>query len=574
MPLSFSMVDESEPLVDSPLSSPATSPHSSSTDLTALVDNATTTPEQLEPEPEPRTEEGPAAVGVSGLSSPFTSPDIRSCVLSCLTCFELVRLRRVSVDMKQHAEAALESSAVQLGERTAAEWLAEHAAPATRDTLWRLLPLCPGVSGIDLAPFGRDAVADDTLEVVARHCRTLHVLQAAGPGDITDTGMRLLCRQRTLVGALRRVVLTENFAVGDAAIEALALGAPRLAELEAEATGMSDMGLVALAKSASSRELRLLNAGYCRGVSDFGVRQLVSCRCLLTLNLTACVGVTGAGIAAVCEGCNLLTSLRVDQCTDVTDVSLQKICSGGRLELLTIGQCTAVTDSTLELLGRCSPELHRLDLWGLGLITDQGLGALAAGCMALQHLDVSRCPSLTDAGLAKIPAQCHQLRHLAFASCHAGTDTLLALGAHCAQLCHLNANYSQQGRVADPGLLAVANGCPALRHLEVCSSPGITDVSLIALAGSCARIEHVDFSACPRVSDFGVKALAKHCPMLTDVYLGGCAVTDESVAALRSNCPSLHYLFISCTQTSAGVANSTQQGWTAGSSGEPLHIHR
>ena len=126
MPLSFSMVDESEPLVDSPLSSPATSPHSSSTDLTALVDNATTTPEQLEPEPEPRTEEGPAAVGVSGLSSPFTSPDIRSCVLSCLTCFELVRLRRVSVDMKQHAEAALESSAVQLGERTAAEWLVEH----------------------------------------------------------------------------------------------------------------------------------------------------------------------------------------------------------------------------------------------------------------------------------------------------------------------------------------------------------------------------------------------------------------------------------------------------------------
>lgn len=287
-------------------------------------------------------------------------------------------------------------------------------------------------------------------------------------------------------------------------------------------------------------------------------------------------GVTGAGIAAVCSKCNLLNSLRVDQCTDVSDASLHAICGSGRLQVLTLGQCTAVTDNTLELLARCSPQLVRLDLWGLGLVTDGGLRAIAAGCLALEHLDVSRCPRLTDAGLAEVPARCHRLRHLAFASCHAGTDTLAAVGAHCQALEHLNANYSQQGRVSDVGLVAVANGCPALRHLEVCSSSGITDVSLVALAHNCRRIEHVDFSACPRVSDSGVNALATHCPTLTDVYLGGCAVTDESVESLRSNCFHLHYLFISCTQTSPAVANFTQGSLepTSSRAGNALHIHR
>lgn len=165
---------------------------------------------------------------------------------------------------------------------------------------------------------------------------------------------------------------------------------------------------------------------------------------------------------------------------------------------------------------------------------------------------------------------------------------------------HLNANYSQQGRVSDVGLLAVANGCPSLRHLEVCSSSGITDNSLVALAENCSNIEHVDFSACPRVSDFGVKALAKRCSKLTDVYLGGCAVTDESVESLRSHCVHLHYLFISCkhlrrpkstcmcdptantrglcvdsgTPTSPAVANSTQGSSQQTNDGTALHIHR
>ena len=60
-------------------------------------------------------------------------------------------------------------------------------------------------------------------------------------------------------------------------------------------------------------------------------------------------------------------------------------------------------------------------------------------------------------------------------------------------------------------------------------------------------------------------------PFLMDRYLGGCAVTDSSVAALQQGCPKLHYLFISCTNTSAAAAESP----TARAGGtEPLHIHR
>jgi len=106
--------------------------------------------------------------------------------------------------------------------------------------------------------------------------------------------------------------------------------------------------------------------------------------------------------------------------------------------------------------------------------------------------------------------------------------------------------------------------------VEVCSS-GIGDTALLSLARSCPGLHHVDFSACPRVSDTGVVQLAQSCPELKDVYLGGCAVTDSSVAALQQGCPKLHYLFISCTNTSAAAAESP----TARAGGtEPLHIHR
>ena len=698
MPWLASMVDESDPLVDSPLSSPTTSPYSSAADLQALVAEA-----EAEPEPEPELDAGDIRVLLA-------NADVRSTVLLQLNCFELVRLRRVSRELNKWAQGALEGSVSQLGDPTVAQWLGESNGPAaaagraqraaaearphshacraieapsppffhlspflrlpeeiwpaaelvelsegrtptldlvctdvethggtqelstaewrrfssdesecglgegwaafvkehkllaadwvtitqvpchqhgraalkvaihrsrrlppTHHTLSKLLALCPGVSNIDLAAFGRDAVTDEMLETVAQRCRSLCTLEAAGTGELTDIGVRALCRNGGCCKTLERVVLTENFALGDAALEALALAAPDLTQLEAEATGVSDMGLLALANSCS-KGLRLLNAGYCRGVTDRSVRQLVTCTALEALTLTACAGVTGAGIAAVCQGCASLTSLRVDQCTDVTDVSLKALASSGQLKTLTIGQCTAITDSTLELLGRCSPNLTRLDIWGVGLITDDGLSAVATGCAELQHLDASRCAGLSDGGLAKVPAHCHRLRELRLSSCRAGTETLLAAGTHCPALRHLSTNYSQQGRVSDDGLLAVANGCPDLRHLEVCSSPGITDVSLVALAANCRSIEHVDFSACPRVSDAGVKALAGT-GTLTDVYLGGCAVTDDSVAALRENCPELHYLFISCTQTSAAVADSAA-GSPPTAAGSALHIHR
>ena len=61
MPLSFSMVDESAPLVDSPLSSPPTSPFGSATDLTELDHHppGTCDDQEPEPEPEPGPEPGP-----------------------------------------------------------------------------------------------------------------------------------------------------------------------------------------------------------------------------------------------------------------------------------------------------------------------------------------------------------------------------------------------------------------------------------------------------------------------------------------------------------------------------------
>ena len=499
-----------------------------------------------------------------------SSMDYRALILHRLDVFELTKLRSVNRALRGWATTARSSSTVDLGEGIVLQWL-RHSPTEPAPPLAKMLPWCSGAGRVDLAAFGKGAVSGGMLADVARHCPLLRQLEAPG-GDVCDEAVLSLGSGSCPL--LQRVVLSEN-PIGDAAIQALA-NCQHLTELEAEATGMTDAGAIVLL--GANPNLEKLNAAYCHRFSDAGARRVAERGgALRELNLT-CTGVTSAGVRAVCASCPLAV-LRVDQC-EIEDDALQLAATSGRLSVLTVGQCTAVTDNLLHVLGEHSPQLRRLDLWGLPLITDDGLAEIARGCPSLRHLDASRCAAITDAGLCAIAAGCASLEHLAFASCRAGTETLLAVGQRCQQLRHLNANYSRPtsprgrapggGRVSDEGLGAVAAGCPELRHVEVCSS-GIGDTALLSLARSCPRLNHVDFSACPRVSDTGVVQLAQSCPELKDVYLGGCAVTDSSVAALQQGCPKLHYLFISCTNTSAAAAESP----TARTGGtEPLHIHR
>eukprot|EP00455_Lapot_gusevi_P035628 TRINITY_DN3945_c0_g2_i3.p1 TRINITY_DN3945_c0_g2~~TRINITY_DN3945_c0_g2_i3.p1 ORF type:complete len:204 (-),score=36.58 TRINITY_DN3945_c0_g2_i3:27-560(-) len=73
--------------------------------------------------------------------------------------------------------------------------------------------------------------------------------------------------------------------------------------------------------------------------------------------------------------------------------------------------------------------------------------------------------------------------------------------------------------------------------------PRITDTGLIALAQACPRLRHLDFNSQSQISDAGLLALAAHCPSLQYFHISYAnAITDHGLLALLRHCPYLHYI--------------------------------
>jgi hypothetical protein len=85
----------------------------------------------------------------------------------------------------------------------------------------------------------------------------------------------------------------------------------------------------------------------------------------------------------------------------------------------------------------------------------------------------------------------------------------------------------------------LAKQCATLKtlHLQCCH---IEDVAVIAVAQNCSTLTHLNLWSCRQVTDAAVIAVAQNCPALTCLNLGFChALTDAAVNAVAQNCPAL-----------------------------------
>lgn len=75
----------------------------------------------------------------------------------------------------------------------------------------------------------------------------------------------------------------------------------------------------------------------------------------------------------------------------------------------------------------------------------------------------------------------------------------------------------------DPGLLAVARGCPKLEKLMLTGCGAITGKSVRALARGCVKLKDLSLSGCGGVGNGDLKALAKGCTALRHLNIAECA---------------------------------------------------
>ena len=113
-----------------------------------------------------------------------------------------------------------------------------------------------------------------------------------------------------------------------------------------------------------------------------------------------------------------------------------------------------------------------------------------------KSLSLSACP-IDDDGIKSL-SSCESLRRLDLNSDPKGyhhqvtTVGIQALGASCKYLQHVGLRRCLD--VDDAAIVALANGCPLLRRMNICGLVLISDLALDALGKRSSHLESIDFS--------------------------------------------------------------------------------
>ena len=156
--------------------------------------------------------------------------------------------------------------------------------------------------------------------------------------------------------------------------------------------------------------------------------------------------------------------------------------------------------------------------------------------------------NVTDAAITALANGCPALRHVDLQNCYNLTDAAKIIPGSMTkrngfQTFCVEADGASVN-LCDAVILALANGCPGLTNINVSSCGVLTDAAIIALANGCPGLTNVNLTSCKNVTDATIIALVNGCPGLSDLDLTSCInVTDAAIVALANRCPRVH-----CTQ--------------------------
>ncbi|KAM3321350.1 EIN3-binding F-box protein 1-like [Capsicum chacoense] len=324
-------------------------------------------------------------------------------------------------------------------------------------------------------------ITDFSLAVIGHYGKQITNLYLSSLRNVSQKGFWVMGNAKGLQ-SLVSLTITLCWGATDVGLEAVGKGCPNLKRMcIRKCCIVSDCGVVAFAKEAGS--LECLNLEECNRITQIGILNAVSnCRKLKSLSLVKCMGIKDLAL----------------------QTSLLYPCES--LRSLSIRSCPGFGSTSLAMIGKLCPKLHKLDLSGLCGITDAGLLPLLESCEGLVKVNLSDCLNLTDQVVLSLAAR------------HGETLELL--------------NLDGCRKVTDASLVAIADNCSLLNDLDV-SKCAITDSGVAALSrGVQVNLQVLSLSSCSMVSNKSVPSLKKLGECLLGLNLQHCSISCSSVELL------------------------------------------
>ncbi|PHT52322.1 EIN3-binding F-box protein 1 [Capsicum baccatum] len=324
-------------------------------------------------------------------------------------------------------------------------------------------------------------ITDFSLAVIGHYGKQITNLCLSSLRNVSQKGFWVMGNAKGLQ-SLVSLTITLCWGATDVGLEAVGKGCPNLKRMcIRKCCIVSDCGIVAFAKEAGS--LECLNLEECNRITQIGILNAVSnCRKLKSLSLVKCMGIKDLAL----------------------QTSLLYPCES--LRSLSIRSCPGFGSTSLAMIGKLCPKLHKLDLSGLCGITDAGLLPLLESCEGLVKVNLSDCLNLTDQVVLSLAAR------------HGETLELL--------------NLDGCRKVTDASLVAIADNCSLLNDLDV-SKCAITDSGVAALSrGVQVNLQVLSLSGCSMVSNKSVPSLKKLGECLLGLNLQHCSISCSSVELL------------------------------------------
>lgn len=153
-----------------------------------------------------------------------------------------------------------------------------------------------------------------------------------------------------------------------------------------------------------SRNLVILNLGYCGRITDDALYSIGTLSSLQELNLQGCFLITDLGLDFLTKGNlpNTLIKLVIAQCHRITDNGLASLMGMNYLVDLDLGKCgQRITDIGGLAIANVKT-LKTLNLSRLIFVSNYTMAAVAQNCKNLMSLDITGCEMVTGNGIRSL----------------------------------------------------------------------------------------------------------------------------------------------------------------------------
>lgn len=402
------------------------------------------------------------------------------------------------------------------------ESLVLNNCPILNDNCVQMIANLQNLHSLSLEKCG--LVTDDGIITVVNNCQLLEDLNLNNMRGITDSTLKAIGRKCSMLKSLK---LEWSLQITDDGMLPFIhdLFPFYLNILDLEGCGrITDKTVIELSKTFTN--LQVLNISHCSSITDEGAvyashklwclthlylselnsitdksffyNPLIDDRplsksnffaSLLVLDVTDCHQLTDDTIHGISDRCNQLKSIVLSGCNRLTKKSIEYLCGNESLhETLTnidISYCLNFEDADIELLVCNFIQLQKLNITGLGKITDKAVESISDKLYSLSSLWLCHCRLITDQSLFYL-----------------SNKSWMEL---------LDLSYCR--RITDTGLNSIADSHSGLKTLNIAYCIKITEECVSKIIHRCEHLLSLDVSSCPNIT-------LKFCKILEQIRIG------------------------------------------------------